>query len=276
MEENNNEQLFEQQGFKKPCAVENAKLVELFKLSELILEKNYRLFIGAIIAMILVQSIVDLVPIDNGIFLVVTMFVGHIVSLVIYVFIIKKVKLDIVSIDGKRQRGSVIKQFLFTLFLYLLVALFFVAVILSVKYVYSLIVGTSIESTVLLLVGSIFMMISLPLIVLSIYCTCVVEALIFEIFAKNNVGFSAIKATFFNLHKSKNGTLSKLIVSVIIFTGVTFIIYLINYAPLVQSAAASTGLMDYVMMLVMNALMAIANVYFLTNRFIIYMSCRTE
>ncbi len=276
MEDNNKEQFFEQQEFKKPCAVENAKLVELFKLTEVILEKNYKLFIVAIIAMVVIQSIVDLLPISDGKSLFLAMFIGQIVSLVISVFIIKKVKLDIESIDGKRQRGNVIKQFLFTLFLYILVALFFVAIILGVDYIYSLTVGTAMESTFLLIVGSVFMMISLPLIALSIYFTCVVETLIFEIFAKNNVGFSAIKATLVNLHKSKNSTLSKLILSVIIFTGVSFIIMLVNFAPLIQSAASTTGFMDYVMMLVMNALMAIANVYFLTNRFIIYMSSRTE
>ncbi len=275
MEENNNLEQSTQQEFKKPCIVENSKSFELFKLSEYILEKNYKLYIGAIIAMLVIQSIIDIAPI-NGAQVYVALLIGEIVAFSVSIFIIKKVKLDIESIDVKRQRGGLVKQIFFTLLVYLLVGIFFAVIAFGIAFVYTLTVGTSMETYFMALVGGLIMLFSLPLIIASVYLTCVAEALVYEIFAKNNVGFSAIKATFYNLHKSKNNTLTKLMLSVLVFTAVTIIIILINYAPLIQSASESTGLMEYLMMFVMNALVAIANVYFLTNRFIIYMSCRTE
>ncbi len=280
MEEQNNQQNNDvkiefQQVPKKPCAVEGYKSMELLKFTEHVLEKNYKLYIGTIIVLILTQIIFELMPSSDILFYVANI-INSIITLIVSVVIIKMVKIEADSVNSKRKKGSLVKQLLFSFFLYFLLVLFIAAIAFAIAFVYKGAVDSGTEETFLLLLGGIVVFFGIPLIAASIYISCIFDGIIFEIFAKDNRGFSTIKNTFFNLHKSKNSTLGKLIVSNLLLVVVTLLVILVNYAPLVDMATEGFGLMDYFMMFVLDALMAIISVYFLTNRFIIYMSARTE
>ncbi len=274
-EENKEEKIDFQPTPKKPCVVEGYKTVELMKYTEQVLEKNLKLYLGTIIALVITQIIIDFIPASKTMFLVLNI-INTIITLAVSIVIIRRVKIEADSINLKRKKGSLVKQLLFSFFLYFILVLFIAVIAFALAFVYKGAVESGMEETFLLVLGGIVMFFAIPLVAASIYISCVFDGIIFEIFAKDNRGFSTIKDTFFYLHKSKNSTLSKLIVSNLLLVAVTFLVILVNFAPLVDMAKESFGLMDYVMMFVMNALMSIISVYFLTNRFIIYMSSRTE
>ncbi len=240
--------------------IEQFKLLDLFKVTEHILEKNYKLYFSIIGISSLIGFLLVFLPMEDDIVYNVAQIILGLFSFCLTIILLRKVKTEIDVIETKRQKGNIIKQFLFMMALMVL----FIIIIISIAVVAYLI--ASINSILETLVIAGLAIVAMPLIVGILYLSIISDAITFEVFTKNNVGISAIKEAFYNLHKSKNNTFTKIILSSLIsLVMFTFLVIIAYYTK-----------DSYLMVVVLNLLQSTLSLFFLTFNFVVYMSGVTE
>ncbi len=240
--------------------IEHYKVGDLLKFTELVLEKNYKLYLGIIVVLTIVQSLMSFIPIESDIVYLSITNITVLVTIGFVVFILKKVKIDADIIEKRRQKGNIVKQIL------VLLAYYFMLVAIIGVVVFAILSVASINEYLTAVVALGLLLLSLPLLGLGIYMSVCSEAMLYEVFIKNNAKLSVLKTVLFNMHKSKNRTFLKMLVSSFIAIAVSIVLTLIAVATME----------NYLMVFVVNALNVTVTLFLYTYSFIVYMSAVTE
>ncbi len=239
--------------------VENLKLGQILSLVENIIERNLVLYLSAVIVITAMSQITALFINGNIYIYIIMILVSGMFTLSIKIITLKNIKVDKIDnglIVNRTKKGNVFKQILMFLAFYI-VACVILGIAISVF---------GILLSVLLVPDSIITFISVVIgIPGAILFSLLVSGIEIEVFCKNEI-HHFISNSYNNIFKSKNETIKKLIIGLILLMLSSMIISL----PVVMAQGNTLG------MFIMTILSSCLGVIGWTYTYVVYMTSITE